>query len=88
MSHLELRLYVDEAAAEIKAPSIADRFADVVEQIKLEYDLEPDVLAAAKDIMNVMKVWKENNQDIPRLTCYSLRLAGRLGCLDHNPSEQ
>ena len=35
--------------------SIADQFAKIMIHICLEYDLEPDVLGAAQDVLQVLK---------------------------------
>jgi len=59
MLHLELPPSIDEIVGETATPSIADRFADVMGWLRLEYDLTPDVLAAAEDVLDVLKGWKE-----------------------------
>jgi hypothetical protein len=59
MPHLELLPSIDEIVGETTTPSIADRFADVMGWLRLEYDLTPDVLAAAEDVLDVLKGWKE-----------------------------
>ena len=59
MPHLELLPSIDEIVGETATPSIADGFADVMGWLRLEYDLTPDVLAAAEDVLDVLKGWKE-----------------------------
>lgn len=36
-------------------PSVADQFAEIMVHICLEYDLEPDVLSAAQDVLQALK---------------------------------
>jgi hypothetical protein len=59
MPHLELLQSIVEIVGETATPSIADRFADVMGWLRLEYDLTPDVLAAAEDVLDVLKGRKE-----------------------------
>jgi hypothetical protein len=59
MPHLEPLPSIDEIVGETATPSITDRFADVMGWLRLEYDLTPDVLAAAEDVLDVLKGWKE-----------------------------
>jgi hypothetical protein len=36
-------------------PSVADQFAEIMVHICLDYDLEPDVLGAAQDVLQALK---------------------------------
>jgi hypothetical protein len=36
-------------------PSVADQFAEIMFHICLDYDLEPDVLGAAQDVLQALK---------------------------------
>ena len=49
------RSHVRKMAVEPENPSIADRFAEVMVRLHLEHDLEPDVLAAAEDVLRVFR---------------------------------
>jgi hypothetical protein len=59
MPNLEPLPSIDEIVGATATPSITDRFADVMGWLRLEYDLTPDVLAAAEDVLDVLKGWKE-----------------------------
>jgi hypothetical protein len=53
------RSHVRKIAVEPENPSIADRFAEVMVRLHLEHDLEPDVLAAAEDVLRVFRARKK-----------------------------
>jgi hypothetical protein len=43
--------------------SIADQFAEIMVHICLEYDLEPDVLGAAQDVLQALKARGKNESN-------------------------
>jgi hypothetical protein len=55
MPRSKLRPYVGNVAVEVGTSSIADRFVQVMAHISLEYDLPPDVWAAAEDVLRALK---------------------------------
>jgi hypothetical protein len=55
MSPIKLRSYVDEVVVEPERSSIADRFAEIMGDISLDYDLDPDVLSVAQDVLQALK---------------------------------
>lgn len=52
----KLRPYVGKVAVEPVRQSIADRFAEVIVRLHLEYDLSSDILAVAQDVLQALKV--------------------------------
>jgi hypothetical protein len=55
MLRFRLRPYTANGAVVIEGQTISDRFARVLAHLNLEYDLTPDVWAAAEDILQAMK---------------------------------
>jgi hypothetical protein len=55
MLRFKQRSRVRKIAAEQENPNIADRFAKVMVRLHFEHDLEPDVLAAAEDVLRVFR---------------------------------
>jgi hypothetical protein len=53
-----LNPYVCDVAVEAATSSIADRFAQVMVHISLEYDLPPDVWVVAEDVLRALKAWE------------------------------
>jgi hypothetical protein len=54
MLRFTLRPYLG-SAAEPDRSSVADRFAQVIAHLSLEYDLPPDVWAAAEEVLQALK---------------------------------
>jgi len=50
-----LHPYVGKMAVAPVRQSIADRFAEVVVRLHLEYDLSSDILAVAQDVLQALK---------------------------------
>ena len=59
MSRSKLPPYVGNVAVEVGTSSIADRFLQVVAHISLEYNLPPDIWAAAEDVLGALRARKE-----------------------------
>lgn len=55
MLRFKMRPYIANGDVEPATPSIADQFAEIMVHICLEYDLEPDVLGAAQDVLQALK---------------------------------
>jgi hypothetical protein len=55
MSHFEMRPYIDDVGLESGISGIADRFADVLLRLQLEYDLPSDIWAAAQDLLHLLR---------------------------------
>jgi hypothetical protein len=55
MLRFKLRPDTGNGAVEPERPTIADRFAQVMARLQLEYDLSPDVWAAAEDVLQALK---------------------------------
>lgn len=55
MSRIKVRPYVGEVVIEPEQSSISDRFAEIMLDISLDYDLEPDVLSVAQDVLQALK---------------------------------
>jgi hypothetical protein len=55
MSSIKLHPYIDKGAIDPEEASIADRFAEIMGDISLDYDLGPDVLGAAQDVLQALK---------------------------------
>jgi hypothetical protein len=55
MSPIKLRSYFDEVVVEPERSGIADRFAEIMGDISLDYDLDPDVLSVAQDVLQALK---------------------------------
>jgi hypothetical protein len=55
MQHFKTRPYIAKANIDPGTASIADQFAELMGQIRLEYDLEPDVWGAAQDVLQALK---------------------------------
>jgi hypothetical protein len=55
MLRFKLHPYVANGAIQIGRPTVADRFAQVLARLKLEYDLPPDVWAAAEEVLQALK---------------------------------
>jgi hypothetical protein len=47
--------YIANGYVDPGPPSVADQFAEIMVHICLEYDLEPDVLGAAQDVLQALK---------------------------------
>ena len=63
MTGFKLRPHGRQLALERTGPSIADRFADVITRLHLEYALEPDVLEAAEDVLRVFRAKEKKRAD-------------------------
>jgi hypothetical protein len=59
MSHSEPRPCVGNVADELENYNIADRFAAVMFHLSLEYELAPNVFAAAEDVLRVLTLKAE-----------------------------
>jgi hypothetical protein len=55
MLHLNLRRNIAREVVERKRQTVAERFALVLADLKLEYDLSPDVWAVAEDVLQVLR---------------------------------
>jgi len=55
MSRIKVRPYVGEVVIEPEQSSIADRFAEIMGDISLDYDLDADVLGVAQDVLQALK---------------------------------
>jgi hypothetical protein len=55
MLHLALRRNSVDAVIEIRNPTAAARFQRVLAILKLEYNLDPDVLAEAERLLQILK---------------------------------
>jgi hypothetical protein len=55
MLRFKLRPYPANGAIELEGLTVADRFARVLAHLNLEYDLTPDVWAAAEDVLQALK---------------------------------
>jgi hypothetical protein len=55
MLPFKLRPYVGKVSTESEKTSIADLFREVMVGLHLEYDLPPDVWAAAEDVLQALK---------------------------------
>jgi hypothetical protein len=55
MSRFKLSPDADEVSAELERWSVADRFAEIMNDISLDYDLDPDVLSVAQDVLQELK---------------------------------
>ena len=47
--------YIANGDVDPGPPSVADQFAEIMVHICLDYDLEPDVLGAAQDVLQALK---------------------------------
>jgi hypothetical protein len=54
MLRFRLLPYIGKVAVDLENPSIADRFAEVMVRAHCEYELPPDVLAAAEDVLRAL----------------------------------
>jgi hypothetical protein len=66
MLGFKLRPFVAKVAIESEGPSIADRFMEVMVRISLEYDLSPDVWAAAEDVLRALRARGKNRAGTDR----------------------
>jgi hypothetical protein len=55
MRRFNVHPYIEQAEADPATTSLADQFAEIIGHIRLEYDLEPDVLVAAQDVLQALK---------------------------------
>ena len=55
MSRIKLRPSVGDAVNEPEKLSSADRYAKIMGDISFDYDLEPDVLDVAQDVLQALK---------------------------------
>jgi hypothetical protein len=55
MSHIKLRSHAGGVVIGTEQSSIADRFAEIMGDISLDYDLDPDVWSAAQDVLQALK---------------------------------
>jgi hypothetical protein len=55
MLRFKLRPYTANGAMERGGPTVSDRFARVLAHLNFEYDLPPDVWAAAEDVLQALK---------------------------------
>ena len=60
MLGFKLRPFVAKVAIESEGPSIADWVMEVTVRISLEYDLSPDVWAAAEDVLRALRARGKN----------------------------
>ena len=60
MLHLKLRRNLACEVMEPKKRTVAERFALVLVHLKLEYDLSPDVCAAAEEVLQVLRAREGN----------------------------
>jgi hypothetical protein len=75
MSHSEPRPCVGNVTDELKNYNIADRFAAVMVHLNLEYELEPDVLSAAEDVLRILTPKAEKRAEGPHeVACHPPRL--------------
>lgn len=56
MLRFKMRPYISNAVVDPETPSIADQFAEIMVRICLDYDLEPDVLGVAQEVLQALKV--------------------------------
>jgi hypothetical protein len=55
MLRFKTRPYIENDDVDPATAGIADQFAEIMIHICLEYDLEPDVLDAAHDVLQALK---------------------------------
>ncbi len=60
MTRLKLRLCVPNGGTEPEKSTMADGFVQVLERLELEYDLTPDIWAAAEDVLQALKTRETN----------------------------
>ena len=60
MLHLKLPRNTGREIVERKKLTVAERFALVLGHLKLEYDLSPDVCAAAEEVLQVLRAREGN----------------------------
>lgn len=60
MLRFKLRLYTEKTTVKPEKPTVAERFAQVLARLKLEYDLTPDVWAAAEDVLQALRAREGN----------------------------
>jgi hypothetical protein len=71
MSLFDLRPCIGEISVESDQFDIADRFSEVMLDISREYDLSPDVLAAAQEVIRALRgkeqaeVYTEQSFNLP-----------------------
>ena len=75
MLRSKLRPYIAHSDAEPKKPATADQFALVLARLKLEYDLSHDVLSAAEDVLQVLKMREKEM----RTGIFCSRVPGKFG---------
>ena len=55
MLHLKLRRSIADAITEPRKPTLADRFARVLALLKVEYDLDLDVVTEAERLLRTLR---------------------------------
>jgi hypothetical protein len=60
MLRFKLRAYFANRVAKPERLTLAERFAQVLALLKLEYDLTPDVWAAAEEVLQALKAREGN----------------------------
>ena len=63
---LTLRAYLPNGGIEPEKSTMADGFVQVLERLVLEYDLHPDVWAAAEDVLQALKARDTNSESMER----------------------
>lgn len=55
MLRFKISPYIGNGDVNSGPPTVADQFAEIMVHICLDYDLEPDVLGAARDVLQALK---------------------------------